>query len=166
MLSLTFSILPVARVTLAVILGTSPLFAFQSENFMHWCGKPLNPWDHAKAMTVATTMVLSCKEEVYRLNLRPAFIKIITKMCATCRLCYAFAEDYNQTLRSFQENLVGCLTKFGRAWEVAFPVEKKAYNFDAEKVGEAAHRCATRHFPKDVRYALQTLMYAKDIMSG
>ncbi|XP_077507846.1 uncharacterized protein LOC144118962 isoform X2 [Amblyomma americanum] len=115
--------------------------AAENDQKMRWCGGPLNPWEHAKAAKVATDTFYSCKDEIKTLNVRVAAIKEANRACLGIRLCYAFVEENkNKTL--------------------------EMYNVDVSKYVQSIKRCVRPFVPKDVRYALKTLVYAKDFASG
>ncbi|XP_075744770.1 uncharacterized protein LOC142803526 isoform X2 [Rhipicephalus microplus] len=102
-----------------IVVLPTVIFAFEKIDF---CATSLNPWNEAKAMKLATTLVLSCKEEFLRINL-PASSGITetSRLCAGARICYASLEGEKIGAPVFQDKLYACLNNLGTAVTKANP---------------------------------------------
>ncbi|XP_077532792.1 uncharacterized protein LOC144145161 [Haemaphysalis longicornis] len=133
---------------------------------MRWCGGPLNPWEAAKAGRMATSHFLACKNETIGLNIKASLIKEVPKICSAVRMCFAVAEDNQNTSAIFREKFIQCLEKLGKAWTTAYPWKPKEYNIDTDEVLAAFRRCWKNVRPEDLLYILKTVEYFKDFASG
>ncbi|XP_075746458.1 uncharacterized protein LOC142803956 [Rhipicephalus microplus] len=115
---------------------------------MRWCGNGLNPLNMAKAMRAATDMLLACKKDIIRLNVKPAIINKVDKLCASWRVCYIVAEDRSNASRTFEDAVVDCMHKMARTWITIDPT------------------CARRFVPKDVNQMLEGVKWLKNFISG
>ncbi|XP_077532211.1 uncharacterized protein LOC144144575 [Haemaphysalis longicornis] len=131
-----------------------------------WCGGRLNVLENAKTAAVASRIFWSCRNETMRLNIRPAFIQEVNRICATWRLCYSLLEDSSQNSTSVNQKVMKCISKIGEATQFLFPEWKKLYNFDVNSFHDAMQRCAYPLLPKGVMYGLKSMDYFRYFASG
>ncbi|XP_077552751.1 uncharacterized protein LOC144167331 isoform X2 [Haemaphysalis longicornis] len=124
----------------SVILGLKKPVPFSTKPF-DFCYEPLNPVETARATKMITDMFLSCKQEIFNLNIKPGVIRESSALCISFRFCYSLAEERTND------------------W-----VEK--YNFNNTAVLTAWNRCGAKHMPRDIRFLLFGLRWLLDFMSG
>ncbi|KAK8768873.1 hypothetical protein V5799_014662 [Amblyomma americanum] len=71
-----------------------------------------------------------------------------------------------QETGAFKDQIMDCAEKLIRTWGTLHPKTLEMYNVDVSKYVQSIRRCVRPFVPKDVRYALKTLVYAKDFASG
>ncbi|XP_037514364.1 uncharacterized protein LOC119390745 [Rhipicephalus sanguineus] len=147
-------------------MATAAPVTAQKNQPMRWCGGQLNPRDHARAMTFATSLFYSCKDEILRINFPPIAIKEIERLCAGWRICYALVDDFTNASVPYNDFLITCMKKLGAALVTVYPHTKETYNFDPEDSLDGLKRCAGHLLPRDWRYMMQAISYVKYFASG
>ncbi|XP_065307995.2 uncharacterized protein [Dermacentor albipictus] len=118
-------------------------------------------------MKLATTLVLSCKDHFLGFNL-PAKIGLneMDRLCAASRICYSSLESNKNRSSAYQDQLYNCMKHLGEAILAMNPELSVKYNFQWDQILGMVRQCAQRHFPKDVRYMMRAMEYAKGLFSG
>ncbi|XP_072143009.1 uncharacterized protein [Dermacentor andersoni] len=88
------------------------------------------------------------------------------RLCAASRICYSSIESNKNRSAAHQDQLYSCMKHLGDAVLTMNPELSVKYNFQWDKILGLVRRCAQRHFPKDVRYMIRAMEYAKGLVSG
>ncbi|KAK8787834.1 hypothetical protein V5799_022390, partial [Amblyomma americanum] len=91
----------------------------------------LNPLDQAKAMRLSTELMYSCKDDMIRLNVSPAILKELKRLCIMFRACFAYGSYSNTTIKEFRQTYMHCLRSLIYMGETLSPERTTDANPDA-----------------------------------
>ncbi|XP_077529206.1 uncharacterized protein LOC144141537 [Haemaphysalis longicornis] len=158
-----------SRRSTAILLAISGALtaarASSDDQRMAWCGGRLNPRDFGTATKTATDLLLACKDEIIKLNASPRIIREVKRLCIVARICYAYAGKNNTTAE--QRNLLlHCLEKTFTTVNAISPELLPKYGVTVPKMMNLFRSCAKAYLPREEKYALATIGYLNNFISG
>ncbi|XP_077552747.1 uncharacterized protein LOC144167328 [Haemaphysalis longicornis] len=147
----------------SVILGLKKPVPFSTKPF-DFCYEPLNPVETARATKMITDMFLSCKQEIFNLNIKPGVIRESSALCISFRFCYSLAEERTNNTAAMAQYAFKCFQKFGDAALTVKSDWVEKYNFNNTAVLTAWNRCGGKHMLRDIRFLLFGLRWLLDFM--
>ncbi|XP_049270832.1 uncharacterized protein LOC125756242 [Rhipicephalus sanguineus] len=117
-------------------------------------------------MRMATNTMMSCKDEIIRMNVKPTAVNDMDRLCTLLRACFAYGSYTNDTVDQFRQSYMHCIDKILHMAQVLNPRFFGTHSVNATAIVEAFTRCSYNLIPVELKYSLAAVSFFKDFVSG